>query len=424
MTKVAYKNATLLPVDSEPIASGTLLVANGKIVGIGKDLDTTGYEVIELDKKQYITPGLIDAHTHTGIWGEGSGMYPNDNDGNEHLEAITPYVRVLDAIHPEDVGFLDARKAGVTICGITHGSANPIGGQACAVKSVGTIADEMIIKEPTGIKMALGENPKRTGQNNKRLPTTRMGVAYLIRKALIETQQYKKKWDRYNFKIENEEVGDEPEFDLGKEALVKVLKREIPIRCHAHRADDIITAIRLSKEFGYRLVIDHATESYKVKEFIAANNIPVMIGPMIGGRAKRELNDQSYATPGIMHKAGVKVSLMTDSPFNPIHSLRDLMLLAIRHGLPQIDALRTITLHPAEVLGVNDRVGTLTAGKDADFVIFDGDPHLSNTKVLATYIDGKQVYARPDYLNQDIYYDPKDPEFTSSHDRFKKVNTE
>lgn len=396
--KTAFVNATLYPAEEDPFG-GDLIIEDGKIVEFGRELITEGMEIIDCSGL-HITPGFIDAHTHTGVWEEGAGPGPGNHDGNEMSDAITPYVRVIDSIHPEDIGFQDARRGGVTTLGIAHGSGNAIGGQFAIAKSYGKEADEMVIKEPAGVKLALGENPKRAGENLGRAPRSRMGIAALIRKAFYEAMDYRDEWEHYEqlvaleaAKTENERKPvKKPKFDIGKDILVKVLNREIPVRNHAHRADDIRTAIRLADEFGYDLCIEHATEGYKIKEILAERQIPLAVGPMIGGRSKRELLHQTQANPGILVKAGANVSIMTDSPFTPVHHLRDSMIIAIREGLPEDKAIRTITINPARLLGIDKRVGSIRAGKDADFVIFDGDPHDARSKVLKTYIDGQLVY--------------------------------
>ncbi|MCH8908440.1 MAG: amidohydrolase [Candidatus Heimdallarchaeota archaeon] len=380
------------------IQDATLLIENDKILQIGTDVDLSDAEVVDC-KGSTITPGLIDPHSHAGIWG---GDDTNDDDGNEVSEAITPYIRTLDSLYPEDVEFQDAIRGGVTTLGVTHGSANPIGGQVVVIKPIGLIADDMVIRAPAGIKMALGENPKRVGDRMKRAPTSRMGVAYLIRKTFYEVIEYAKEWEHFRtlFEIENAKPETdrkplkEPKFDLGKEALVKVLNREIPIRCHAHRMDDIRTAIRLSEEFGYDLILDHSTEAYRIADEIISRGIPLNVGPVFGPRAKRELNRQTPATAGILIKKGATVSIMTDAPFNPQNNLRDLVIFAIREGLPQDRALETITINPAKVLGVEERVGSLEPSKDADLVFFDGDPWDARTHVVETWINGKRVYKR------------------------------
>ena len=374
----------------------TLLIDRGKVVAVGTNLDLGAADIVDCTGK-IITPGLIDCHAHVGIFGEGTN---NDWDGNETSEAITPHVRVLDSIHPEDLSFADARRGGVTTMGITHGSANPIGGQVAVAKSAGKTADAMVIKEPAGVKMALGENPKRVGESQKRAPNTRMGSAYLARKAFVEAIEYRKDWEHHQALVAVEQAKPEadrkplrePKRDLSKEILVKVLNGEIPVRNHCHRMDDIRTAIRLSEEFGYRLVIDHATESYRIPDEILSRNLPMAIGPVMVARSKREVVNRTPATPGIMVRAGGTVAIMTDAPVNPIDNLRDLVILAIREGLPEDRALETVTTNPAMILGVEDRVGSLEPGKDADFLIFDGDPWDARNKVMATYIDGEVVH--------------------------------
>ena len=392
----AYTNATVWTAAGPPIENGTLVVSEGKVTAVGSGIPTGGMDTVEC-AGHYILPGLVDAHSHTGVWGEGA---KDDHDGNELSEAITPYLRTLDSIYPEDVGFDDARRGGVTTLGITHGSGNAIGGQVTVVKAKGTVADDMVIRAPAGVKMALGENPKRVGERLNRAPRSRMGVAYLARKAFSDAIEYRKDWDHYRAKQAEQAAKPEPERspirepkrDLGMEILLQVLDGEIPVRNHAHRMDDIRTAIRLAEEFGYRLVIDHATESYRIADEIVSRGIPVAVGPVFGERSKRELNRQTPATAGIMVKAGATVAIITDSPFNPVQNLRDLVIFAIRDGLPEDRALETVTINPAGILGVEDRVGSLQPGKDADFILLDGDPWDARSKVVATYIDGEQAF--------------------------------
>ncbi len=394
--KQAFIHATIWTSAGAEIADGTMITEDGKIVAVGQDLNTDGMTIVDCEN-HFILPGFIDAHTHTGVWGEGAR---DDYDGNEVSEAITPYTRALDAIYPEDIGFEDARRGGVTTLGITHGSANPIGGQVAVAKTYGNVADDMVIKEPAGVKMALGENPKRVGEHLKRAPQSRMGVAYLVRQAFYAAMEYRKDWQHHHALVAEEAKkpqGDRqplrgPQLDLGKEMLLKVLDGEIPVRNHAHRMDDIRTAIRLADEFGYRLVIEHATESYRIADEVAKRDVMLAIGPLFGERSKREVNKSTPATVGIMVEHGCTVAIMTDSPFNPINNLRDLVIFAIREGLDPKKALATVTINPARILGVEDRVGSLEVGKDADFIIFDGDPWDARNKVQTTYIDGRNVF--------------------------------
>lgn len=395
--KQAFTNATIMS-EKTILDNATLVVENGKIISVGQQLDTSGMQVVDCSNK-IITPGFVDPHSHAGIWG---GDDTHDYDGNEVSESITPYIRTLDSIHPEDIEFQDSLRGGVTTLGITHGSANPIGGQVVVIKPVGLVVDNMIIRPLAGIKMALGENPKRVGERMNRAPRSRMGTAYLIRKTFYEVIEYKKEWEYYhalvdteNQKPENERKPvKEPKFDLGKDALLKVLNKEIPIRCHAHRMDDIRTAIRLQEEFGYNLILDHCTESYRIADEIISRKIPMNVGPIFGHRAKRELNNQTPATAGILVKKGGNVSIMSDSPFNPENNLRDITILAVREGLPQESALECMTSNPAKVLGVFDRLGSLESGKDADFLIFDGDPFDARSHILETWINGKKEFER------------------------------
>ena len=401
--KKAFTNATIISIEGAIIEHGTLLIEDAKIINVGSNLSVEGFEVQDCSGKT-ITPGFIDAHSHVGLFEEGTSAQ-HVHDGNERTDSVVPYLRSIDGIFPLDMGFDDARHGGVTTLGITHGSANPIGAQTCVVKTTGVTVAEMVIKEPAGVKFAMGENPKRVGQENKRAPHTRMAVAWLIRKAFYEALDYRKDLEEYEFnKSSNDSKIEEkdkkyvkpPKKDLGKEVLLKLLDREFPVRSHAHRADDIETAIRLSEEFGYRLVVDHATESYKIKELIVEKNIPVVIGPIFGrgSRVKNELRDQQMTTPGVMMKAGAMVSITTDAPVVPIDALRDTVIQCIREGLDSERALETITLNPAKVLGLDERIGSLKAGKDADFLIFNGDPLDTRTAVEETYINGKMVFKR------------------------------
>ncbi|MDJ0954801.1 MAG: amidohydrolase [Acidimicrobiia bacterium] len=394
--KQAFVNATIWTAAGEEIDDGSLLITDGRIVAVGPDVDTADATVVDCEGR-FVLPGFVDPHTHTGVWGEG---VRDDYDGNEISEAVTPYTRALDAIYPEDIGFADARRGGVTTLGISHGSANPVGGQLSVAKTYGMVADEMVIKEPAGLKMAFGENPKRVGEHYKRAPSSRMGVAYLARKAFYEAIEYRKDWEHHRA-LEAEEQAKpegerkplrEPKLDLGKEILLQALDHKIPVRNHAHRMDDIRTAIRLADEFGYRLVIEHATEAYRIADEIAKRDVMLAIGPLFGERAKREVSKATPASVGIMVEKGCTVAIMTDSPINPIHGLRDLAIMAIREGLDQSKALATITLNAARILGVDDRVGSLEPGKDADFVIFDDDPWDARNKVQATYVDGRAVF--------------------------------
>lgn len=394
---IAYTNATIHTAAGAPVVGGTLVVDKGKVVAVGPDIDTGDADIVDLSG-QIVLPGLIDCHSHAGVASTGA---LDDNDVNEMSEKITPHVRVLDAIHPADQAFADARRGGVTLLGVTHGSGNVIGGQVAACKTTGLVADEMVIREPAGVKMALGENPKRVGDRLNRAPTTRMGNAYLAREAFVAAQEYKLDWEHHAAKVEAEAAKPEaerkpvrpPQRDLSKEILVRVLDGEIPVRNHAHRLDDIRTAIRLAEEFGYRLVLDHATEAYKIPEEILSRDIMLAIGPVGAARGKRETRHRTAAAAGLMVAAGATVAVMTDAPVDPVQHLRDMAIICIRNGLAEDRVLETVTINPAKILGVEDRVGSLEPGKDADFVVFGADPWDARNPVLATYIDGVEVFA-------------------------------
>jgi len=396
----AYTNATIIPVEGATVENGTLVVENGLIKELGDDIDTTDMEVVDCENK-FIIPGLIDAHSHVGLFEEGR---TGGSDGNEATSPITPYLRSMDAIFTEDEGFNDARKGGVTTLGITPGSANLIGGQFCVIKAIpGTqIISDMLIREPAGVKMALGENPRRVYKNKNKAPSTRMANAHLIREAFYKAIDYRTKWREYESKLENEQskseeernVISQPEFDMANEILVKILAGTIPVMNHCHRADDIVTAVRLSEEFGYKLVVHHATESHKIADYLVDRDIPVVVGPLMTSRSKAELRDRTVSTPGIMMDAGALVCITNDAPVIPIWMLRESMILAIREGLDPTRALETITINPAKILGVDNHVGSLLPGKDADFLILNGDPLDASSSVEKTYINGDIVFNR------------------------------
>lgn len=377
-TNYVIVNAHIVPVAGEPF-HGSLVVTDGKIAALGVDVEAPqGHEVVDA-AGSWLLPGLVDAHVHLGVHEEGEGWA--GADVNETTDPVTAAVRAVDAINPSDIGFDDALAGGITSVNVNPGSANPIGGLAVAIKTHGRIVDEMILRSPSGLKAALGENPKRVYGEQKKTPNTRLGVAMTMRKALAEARAWAKKPE--------EDRGA----DLVSEALGMVLAREIPWRQHCHRADDIATAIRLSDEFGYELVLDHGTEAYKLADVIAERHIPVLYGPMIVARSKVEVRDRTAEAPGILTAAGVKVSIITDHPVVPIDFLIHQAAYAVREGLDPVEALRAVTINPAEVLGVEDRIGSLEVGKDADVVLWSGDPLDTRNRALRTWIDGREVYS-------------------------------
>ncbi|AQQ54599.1 amidohydrolase [Planococcus lenghuensis] len=362
----------------EVIDNGTVLIKNGKIEKCGTDIQIPDvYAVIDAAGKT-VTPGLIDVHTHLGVHEAGLGR--EGQDFNETSSAITPQVRALDGINPLETGFEDARAAGITTVQIMPGSANVLGGEMVTRKTVGPAADDNVLRNPSGMKAAMGENPKRLHGEKGKMPTTRMGVAAMLRENLIKAQNYKNR----SGKTENER-------NLGLENLVKVLDKEIPLRVHAHRADDILTVLRIREEFGIDVTIEHCTEGHKIADRIAASGVRVSVGPTMSTRSKVELADKGWHTLRSLADAGVPFSLTTDHPVIGIEYLPASAILAVKHGLTEQQALQAITLNAARHLGVEDRVGSIESGKDADVVIWDGDPFDLRTTVTATYINGELV---------------------------------
>ncbi|WP_040158960.1 amidohydrolase [Nigerium massiliense] len=372
---VAITNAHVHPVAGEPF-DGTLVLTDGRIAALGADVAVPdGHEVIDAGGR-WLLPGLVDAHVHLGVHEEGEGWAGNDT--NESTNPVTAAARAIDAINPADRGFDDALSGGVTAVNVNPGSANPIGGLTVALKTFGRVVDEMVLRNPSGLKSALGENPKRFYGDQKKTPNTRLGTAMTIRGAFTEAL--------------NHRDASDPDRDLTHEALLRVLNREIPWRQHSHRADDIATAMRLADEFGYELVLDHGTESWKIADLVAARGIPVLYGPLIISRSKAEVRDRTPAAPGILTKAGVKVSIITDHPVVPIDYLVYQASLAMKEGLDHDAAIACVTINPAEVMGVADRIGSLEVGKDADVVLWSGDPLDTRNRALRVWVDGREVY--------------------------------
>src|SRR5690348_2010493 len=335
---------------------------------------------------RWVLPGLVDAHTHLGAREEGEGWAGHDT--NELTGPIQAHVRVLDAINPADEGFRDAIGGGVLTAGITPGSGNPVGGQTVAVHCWGRTVDDMVLRSPAGMKSALGENPKRVLGERRVNPSSRLGTAAVIRTALVDTLNYLEKEKEESA----ERMGPAQSRDLKHEALARVLRREIPWRQHCHRADDIATALRLADEFGYDLVSDHGTEGYLIADKIAAAGGPVVTGPLITARSKVELRNRTMANPGLLAAAGVTVAIATDHPVVPVHLLIVQASLAVREGLDRDTALRAVTINPARVMRVADRIGSLVPGKDADLAIWSGDPFDVMSRVESAYIGGREVY--------------------------------
>lgn len=384
MTFYAITNARIIPVDQPIIERGTIVWQDETIVAVGSQAQwPEGTEVMD-GTGLWLTPGLIDAHTHVGIMEE---IYEEGNDLNEVAEsAVTPSMRAIDGINPYDPAFKDALSGGVTTVMIAPGSANVIGGSVSILKTAGEDFEAMILDPEAGVKTAFGENPKRVYGELKKLPSTRMGIASLLRQTLVEAQDYAAQ------KAKNEAESAVTERDLGLELLVRLLKGEIPMRAHAHRADDMLTAIRLAKEFNLPLIIEHATEGSKLIPLLLKENIPVVVGPGFANRAKVEMQAISWANAVAMAQAGVCVALITDHSCTPIQYLSLCAAMTVRFGLSWEEAIKTITLNPAKIMKLDHRLGSLTPGKDADIAVFDGDPFHYATRTHSTYVNGKRVW--------------------------------
>jgi imidazolonepropionase-like amidohydrolase len=385
---IAIVGARIVPIVGEPIDRGTVLVADGKITAVGADVAVPdGTEVIDA-AGSWLLPGFIEAHGHVGVHEEGEGWAGADT--NELTEPVTAQVRAIDAINPADLGFRDAISGGVLAVNVQPGSGNPIGGQTVALKCWGRTVDEMALRQPSGMKSALGENPKRVYGERNKTPSTRLGTAAVIRAALVDAVNYLARIDAEQRKPEPERKPVDR--DLKLEALGLVLRRQIPWRQHCHRADDIATALRIADEFGYDLVIDHGTEAHLLADVLAERGTPVVIGPLFTSRSKVELRNRSLANPGLLDKAGVSIAITTDHPVVPIHFLVHQASLAVKHGLDPQAALRALTINPARIAGVDARIGSIEPGKDADLVLWSGDPLDVNSRALRAFIAGAEIY--------------------------------
>jgi len=386
---VAITGGRVVPVTADPVENGTVLIEDGKITAVGADLAVPdGAQVIDA-AGQWVLPGFVEVHGHVGVHEEAKGWAGSDT--NEMTEPVTAQVRALDAINPADLGFRDAISGGVLAVNVNPGSGNPIGGQTVALRCWGRTVDEMLLREPSGLKSALGENPKRVYGEQGKMPSTRLGTAAVIRGAFVSAANYLAKLDAEAAKPEADRKPVDR--DLKLEALGRVLRREIPWRQHCHRADDIATALRIAEEFGYDLVIDHGTEAHLVADLLAARNIPVIIGPLFTSRSKVELLNRSLANPGRLARAGVTIAITTDHPVVPIHFLVHQATLAVKEGLDRDTALAALTINPARIAGVDGRLGSIEPGKDADLVLWSGDPLDVFSRAQRALIGGREIYS-------------------------------
>ncbi len=378
-------NAVLHPMDGPVIPHGYLRLQDGKITDIGP-MERCPKDAEALDAEGgHLLPGLIDAHCHLGIFGDSLG--DEGSDGNEMTDPWTPQLRALDGINPMDRYFTEAQQAGVTTVVVSPGSANPIAGQIAILKTRGRVIDRMLLQAPAAIKLALGENPKMVYRDREETPQTRMATAAVIREALYKAREYLEKKQRA---AEDAEL-DAPDYDAKLEALCPLLSGELPAHIHAHRADDIATGIRIAREFGLRYVLIHATEGYLIADYLQELAAPVVVGPLMTDRSKPELFNQSLQNPVALRQAGLPVAICTDHPETPIQYLMLSAALAVKAGMEEEDALRALTLTPAEILGIAERVGSLTVGKDADLVLYDRAPLELAARVKAVFIDGRRI---------------------------------
>ena len=380
-------NGVVHPMDAPVIDRGYVAFEQGKITAVGAMegfVPSPGEQVLDA-AGGHVLPGFVDAHCHLGLFGNALGF--EGDDGNESTSPCTPQLRAVDGINPLDRCFEEARQAGVTTVLTGPGSANPIAGQMAVLKTNGRWVDEMVLKAPAAMKFALGENPKTVYNERKETPITRMATAALIREQLDKAVEYRDRQD----KAQEDPDRDMPDYDPALEALLPVVAGTLPVHFHAHRADDIATAVRLSKEYGLRYVIVHGTEGHLIADLLAREGAAVITGPCLNDRCKPELAGMTLANPALLARAGVEVAICTDHPETPIQHLPLCAAMAVRGGMEPEQALAAITLHAAQIAGVDRRVGSLTPGKDADVVVTDGYPLDWSSRVKAVFLDGERV---------------------------------
>lgn len=379
------KNGFVKTMAGENIPGGSVLIGDdGKIVQVAQNIRLPkGTKAAVIDAQgRLVTPGCVEAHCHIGLDNEGVGW--EGHDYNEIVDPVTPQMRAIDSIYPQDEAFANAIAGGVTTACTGPGSANVVGGTFAAIKLCGKRVDKMVVKDPLAMKVAFGENPKRCyGQGSKKAPMTRMGTAALLRELLFKAKRYK----------EDKDAGKNPAFDMKLEAMLPVIEKKIPLKAHAHRADDILTAVRIAREFDVNLTLDHCTDGSVIREELAEEGLPCFVGPTLGGKSKIELQNKSFDTPKDLFEAGVPISIITDAPVIPLQYLPMCAGLAYQAGLPEEEAWHCVTINPAKQTGIGDRVGSLEPGKDGDVVIWTANPlHDLGAVAWKTVVDGKVVY--------------------------------
>ncbi|WP_426349049.1 amidohydrolase [Alloiococcus sp. CFN-8] len=380
------KDGNVFTMAGNKYSRGSILIDKGKIVKIEETIELDSNKDVEIIDAAncWVLPGLIEAHCHIGIKEERKGF--EGDDCNEMSSPITPFLRALDGINPMDSAFYNALSSGITGVMVGPGSSNVVGGQWLFMKTDGRIIDDMVVLEPAAMKVAFGENVKSTYNNKNMMPMTRMAIAAMLREELFEAKKYKE--SKEASMKENKSF----EEDFRKECWLPVLSGSIPLKAHAHRADDILTAIRIAKEFNLKLTIDHCTEGHLVAKEIFGSGYPAIVGPSLVSRNKIETQYADYKTPGLLHKEGIKIAITTDHPVTRIQDLTVCAAFAVKEGLDMEEALRSITINAAEICNVDHRVGSIEVGKDADIAIYDGNPLEIFTKTLFTIINGRIVY--------------------------------
>lgn len=377
------KNGHVKTMAGPDIENGCVLIGDdGRIAAVGASLACPEGAAVVDAAGRLVTPGCVEAHCHIGLDNEGMGW--EGHDYNEIVDPVTPQLRAIDSINPMDEAFDNALKGGVTTACTGPGSANVVGGTFAAIKLWGKRVDDMVVREPLAMKCAFGENPKRCyGQSKSKAPMTRMGTAALLRELLFKTRRY----------MEDKENGKNPAFDMKLEAMIPVLRGELPLKAHAHRHDDIFTSIRIAKEFGCRLTLDHCTDGALIADELAREGLPAFVGPTFGGKSKIELQHKSFDTPRALYEAGVDIAIITDAPVIPLQALPMCAGLAVKAGLPYEEGWKAITVNAARLTGIGDRVGSLETGKDGDVVIWTADPLTCvGGEAAVTIVNGKIVY--------------------------------
>lgn len=380
------RNGLIFLIENDGFTKKDIELKDGKIERIGRNLSNdSGSEEFDAEG-MYITPGLIDAHSHIGLFNE--SMRWEGEDGNEEFDPVTPDMNAVDGINPFDISFREALEGGVTTASTGPGSANVIGGSFVTISLYGNIVDNMVIQSPASMKCAFGENPKGVYGQKGKAPVTRMGVAAILRETLVKAENYIARKEDAQYK------GEHFDIDPKMEAMIPVIEKDIPLKAHAHRADDICTAIRIAKEFNVKLTLEHCTEGHLIADYIAEEGLSAQVGPTFGSRTKVELTNKSFETAKILSERGVKVSIITDHPVIPQQSLNMCAAMAVKAGMDEFEALKAITLNPAQTLGIDHLKGQLKEGLDADIVIWDQHPLDLQASTVRVYVKGEEVFGR------------------------------